>query len=149
MALGGGGLIAGVAAYVKNQRPEIEVVGCSPVNSAVMAHSLAAGTLLELPSEPTLSDGTAGGVEAGAITFELCRQLVDGCALIPEPDIARALREFTARHHSLIEGAAAVSLAALLATGRSHAGKRVGVVLCGANIAPSTLAAVLAGTSPP
>lgn len=147
VALGGGGLIAGTAAYLKAERPEIEVIGCSPVNSAVMAHSLDAGLILDLPSEPTLSDGTAGGVEAGSITFELCRGLVDRCVLIAEPDIAEALREFTNRHHSLIEGAAALPIAALLAADGRLAGKRVAVVLCGANIAPSTLSRILA--SPP
>ena len=146
VALGGGGLIAGVASYLKAARPETEVVGCSPVNSAVMAHSLTAGRILDLPSEPTLSDGTAGGVEVGSITFDLCRELVDRCELVTEGAIADALRQFTTRHHSLIEGAAAVPIAALLAADGRLAGKRVAVVLCGANIAPSTLAGLLAET---
>lgn len=149
VALGGGGLLAGVATYLRTARPEIQIIGCSPVNSAVMAHSLAAGRLLDLPSEPTLSDGTAGGVEAGSITFELCQQLVDRCALVPESAIANALREFTSRHHSLIEGAAAVAIAGLLAEDRRLGGRRVAVVLCGANIAPSLLSRILAGSSTP
>lgn len=144
VALGGGGLIAGVAARLKQAWPDLEVIGCSPHNSAVMARSLAAGRLLDLPSEPTLSDGTAGGVEAGSITFALCDELVDRCQLVAEDEIADALRTFTARHHSMIEGAAAVALAGLLAAGRRYAGRRVGVVLCGANIAPPRLAQILA-----
>jgi threonine dehydratase len=145
VALGGGGLVAGIASYLKARRPNIEVIACSPRNSAVMAHSIEAGRILDLPSEPTLSDGTAGGVEAGSITFELCQQLVDRYELVDERAIGQALYEFTARHHSLIEGAAAVPIAALLALGRAYAGRQVAVVLCGANIATGTLLEVLQG----
>jgi threonine dehydratase len=144
VALGGGGLIAGAARALRAAAPGLEVVACSPSNSAVMARSLTAGEILDLPSKPTLSDGTAGGVEAGAITFDLCRELVSRSFLVPELDIAAALRDFVGHHHSLIEGAAAVPIAALLASGRRYAGRRVAVVLCGANIAPGALARILA-----
>lgn len=143
IALGGGGLTAGIASYVKARRPEIEIVACSPSNSAVMAHSIEAGRIVELPCRPTLSDGTAGGVEADSITFELCQRLVDRYELVDEPAIAAALYGFVARHHSLIEGSAAVPIAALLALGRAFVDRRVVVVLCGANIAPQTLREVL------
>jgi threonine dehydratase len=69
VSLGGGGLISGVAGYLKSVRPGIRIVGCSPENSQVMIQSVAAGRILDLPSLPTLSDGTAGGIEPGAITF--------------------------------------------------------------------------------
>jgi len=144
IALGGGGLMAGAAAYLKTAQPLIEIVGCSPVNSAVMARSLEAGQLLDLPSQPTLSDGTAGGVEAGSITFELCQELVDRCVLVQESAIADALKAFTGRHHSLIEGAAAMVVAGLWTEGSRYADKRVALVLCGANISPSTLSGILA-----
>lgn len=143
IALGGGGLTAGVAAWLKSARPATAVVACSPLNSAVMIHSIQAGRILELPSEPTLSDGTAGGVEEGSITFDLCRRYVDRWETVLEPAIADALRTFITQHHSLIEGAAAVPMAALLATGHSLAGQRVAVVACGSNIATDTLREVL------
>jgi threonine dehydratase len=143
IALGGGGLVAGCAAALKARRPDLEIVACSPARSAVMIESLRADRLLDLPSQPTLSDGTAGGVEAGSITFDLCRRLVDDCATVDEAAIAAALRGFVARHHSLIEGAAAVPLAALLERGGRDAGRRVAVVLCGANIDADRLRRVL------
>ncbi len=77
VALGGGGLLSGAAAILKSRRPGIEVVAASPAASAVMIESLHAGEILDLPSSETLSDGTAGGVEEGSITFPLCRELID------------------------------------------------------------------------
>lgn len=143
VALGGGGLISGVAAYLKSRRPDVEVIGCSPENSQVMIQSVAAGRILDLPSLPTLSDGTAGGVEAGAITFELCRQLVDAYEVVSERAIAENLRQFISIHHMLIEGAAAVPLAAFMKQCGRFVGKNVVIVLCGANIGMATLEEVL------
>ncbi len=109
-----------------------------------MARSVAAGRILDLDSRPTLSDGTAGGVEPGAITFELCRELVDEWVTVGEEEIAAALRGFIGAHSMLIEGAAAVAVAAFLASGRRFAGRRVAIVICGGNIGLETLQAVLA-----
>ena len=143
VALGGGGLISGVAAYLKWRRPEVTVIGCSPRNSAVMIESLRAGRILELPSKPTLSDGTAGGVEAGAITFDLCRELVDDFETVSEEEIEEALRLFIGSHHQLIEGAAGVAIAAYLKRRESLVGRRTVIVLCGANISLEDLGRVL------
>jgi threonine dehydratase len=74
---------------------------------------------------------------------------VDDYVTVDEVDIAAALRDFVGHHHSLIEGAAAVPVAALLAGGRRWAGRRVAVVLCGANIALHTLRRVLDDAPPP
>jgi threonine dehydratase len=143
VALGGGGLISGIAGYLKSVRPEVRVVACSPQNSAVMMRSVEAGKILELPSAPTLSDGTAGGVEPGAITFELCRELVDDYVAVTEDEIAESLRVFLRTHPMLIEGAAAVAVAALLRASEKFVGKDVVILLCGANIGPETLKDVL------
>ncbi len=145
VALGGGGLISGIGGYLKSRHPDVEVVACSAQNSQVMAESVRAGKVLDLPSLPTLSDGTAGGVEAGTITFELCRRYVDRFVAVDEDAIAASLRDFIDAHHQLIEGAAAVPLAALRADAERYAGKNVVVVLCGANIGSETLAAALRG----
>jgi threonine dehydratase len=147
VALGGGGLIAGLGGFLKSIVPEVEVIACSPEKSAVMHASIEAGRILELDSEPTLSDGTAGGVEPGAITFELCRTIVDRYVLVSEDEIAAAMRLIIDRHHMLIEGAAGVPVAALLKEKASFAGKRVAVVLCGANISPEILCRVLQNRS--
>ncbi len=141
--LGGGGLLSGIAAYLKAVRPGVRLVGCSPENSPVMIRSIEAGRILELPSLPTLSDGTAGGIEPGAITFELCRELVDDFLTVSEEEIAAALRLFLKWHHRLIEGAAAVAVAALLRDRRRLAGKTVAVILSGANIGLARLREIL------
>lgn len=108
-----------------------------------MIQSIKAGELLELPSLPTLSDGTAGGVEPGAITFELCRTLVDECLTVSEEEIKASLRLFMETHHQLIEGSAAVAIASYLKQGQRFANKNVVIVLCGANISLETLKEVL------
>lgn len=141
--LGGGGLLSGVAAYLKAVRPEVRVVGCSPENSPVMIRSIEAGRILEMASLPTLSDGTAGGIEPGAVTFELCRELVDEFVTVTEEEIAAALRLFIKGHHQLIEGAAAVAVAALLKDRKGLAGKKTAVILSGANIGLKRLGEVL------
>ncbi|MEW5918827.1 MAG: pyridoxal-phosphate dependent enzyme, partial [Gemmatimonadota bacterium] len=69
IAVGGGGLIGGVAAYLKSRLPNVRIIGAQPENSPVMTMSVRAGRMIEMPSKPTLSDGTAGGVELDSITF--------------------------------------------------------------------------------
>jgi threonine dehydratase len=145
VALGGGGLIGGIGACLKGAGREVEMVACSPENSAVMHHSLEAGTILEMESRPTLSDGTAGAVEKGAITFDLCRQVVDRRILVTEEEIREALRLIVGRHHTLIEGAAAVAVAGFLKERERYRGRHVVIVLCGANIALETLLSSLGG----
>jgi threonine dehydratase len=139
VSLGGGGLISGIAAYLKSVRPDVRVFGCSPENSQVMIQSVQAGRILDLPSLPTLSDGTAGGVEEGSITFDLCRALVDDFVTVTEDEIAGSWREFTGAHHTMIEGAAAVAIASYMKLRARFVGKNVVVVLCGANISPDTM----------
>lgn len=144
IALGGGGLISGVGSYLQSLRPEIEIVACSPENSKVMHESVLAGRILDLPSLPTLSDGTAGGVEADSITFDWVRRTVNRYVLVSEAEIITAMHEIIGGHHQLIEGAAAVAVAAFQKERRRYRGKRVAIVLCGANIALATLGGVLA-----
>ena len=91
IAIGGGGLISGVGSVLRRHSKSVRIIGCQPSASAVMAHSVEAGEILQLPSAPTLSDGTAGGIEPGAITFDLCKELVDDYVLIDEPEIAAAM----------------------------------------------------------
>jgi len=143
VSVGGGGLIGGIASYLKEMNPAIQVTGCSPQNSQVMALSVAAGELLDLPSLPTLSDGTAGGVEAGSITFPLCRDHVDRYISVSEEEIAAALRTFMATQHMLIEGSAAVAIAAFQKTAADLRGKHVAILLCGANISLEKLKAIV------
>ncbi|MGI9221080.1 MAG: threonine/serine dehydratase [Woeseiaceae bacterium] len=142
VAVGGGGLIAGVASVLKAHNPAIKVYGCQPEASAVMAKSVEAGQILDLPSDPTLSDGTAGGIEAAAITFELCRDLIDEFLLVSEDEIAAAMRVYIDTEHEPLEGAAGVALAALLKHKDVEPGRKVAVIICGGNVSQQVLDSV-------
>jgi threonine dehydratase len=143
VALGGGGLVSGIAAHFKSIRPEVKIMGCSPENSQVMIQSVKAGEILDLPSRPTLSDSTAGGLEEGAITFDLCRELVDEYITVTEDEIRESLRDFIRNQHMLIEGAAAVAVASYLKVRERFEGRSVVLIICGANIGLETLKSVL------
>ena len=137
IAVGGGGLIGGVAADLKHYLPQVRMVGAQPANSRVMMESVRAGKIVDIASQPTLSDGTAGGVEADSMTFPLCRSLVDQWIEVDEREIAAAMRHAIEVEHMLIEGAAGVAMAAL-----RHLNGVTGnvvVVLCGANISAARL----------
>lgn len=146
IAVGGGGLIGGVGSVLKASNPGIKVYGCQPKASAVMAHSVAAGEILDMQSATTLSDGTAGGIEAGAITLPLNQAVVDEFILVDEQQIAAAMRLYMGREHHAIEGAAGVAIAGLLASKERISGQNVVVIVCGGNIADDKLNAVLSGT---
>ncbi len=144
VSIGGGGLISGVGSVLKRHDPSIRIVGCQPAASAVMTKSIEAGEILELESRPTLSDGTAGGVEPDAITFELCRSVVDDYLLVEEDAIAAAMIEFIDKQHQLAEGAAGVALAAFLANATEFRGRNVVILVCGGNVSSETLRGILA-----
>ena len=143
ISIGGGGLMAGTASFLRSVWPNIKVIGCSPSNSAIMIHSMEAGKILELQSLPTLSDGTAGGVEQESITFPLCCKLVDETILISEKEIKDAMVFYIENEHQLIEGAAGTAVAALIKMKDKLKGKKIGVVTCGGNIAIDTLKQVI------
>jgi threonine dehydratase len=143
VAVGGGGLIGGVGSVLKARNPDIKVYGCQPKASAVMAHSVEAGEILDMQSEATLSDGTAGGIEAGAITLPLNQAVVDEFVIVDEQQIAAAMRLYVGRERHAIEGAAGVAVAGLLAKKEEISGQNVVVIVCGGNIAEDKLDAVL------
>jgi threonine dehydratase len=142
--VGGGGLISGIASWVKAERPEVEIIGCLPENAPEMYLSVQRGEHVALDDPPdTLSDGSAGGFEPGSVTFDLCREMVDRYVLVSEAEIADAIRWMVRRHHKIIEGAAGVALAACMKERERLAGKTVAVVICGANISHEKLKAIL------
>lgn len=143
VAVGGGGLIGGVGSVLKAHKPSIRIYGCQPAASAVMAHSVEAGELLDLPSDPTLSDGTAGGIEAGAISFALNQAVVDEWVLVDEDEIADAMRLYMETEGQTIEGAAGVAIAAMLAKAEAIKDQNVATIICGGNISEETLARVI------
>lgn len=143
-AVGGGGLVSGVAAAVKSAWPDVRVVGASPANDAAMAASVQAGRIVGIDAQPTISDATAGGVDEDSITLPLCAELVDEWVLVEETEIRSALRLMIDTEHQLVEGSAAVAIAAGLKTGSTQRGQTIAIVSCGANIASNDLAAALA-----
>jgi len=109
-----------------------------------MYHSLKAGKILELPSEPTISDGTAGGIEPGSITFTLCQELVDEVVLLQEEEILQAIKLLIEHHHLLVEGAGALSVATLLKNKNRWTGKSVALILSGARLSSEALQKIYA-----
>ncbi|MGD1924858.1 MAG: threonine/serine dehydratase [Paracoccaceae bacterium] len=134
ICVGGGGLISGVGSYLKARMPGCDIIGCWPENSPAMHVCMEKGEIHDTPEEDTLSDGSAGGVEEGAITFPICQQVIDRHELVSEVEIARAIQETAAHERFMIEGAAGVALAAALRTGSDYAGRNIAVVICGRNI---------------
>ena len=143
ISVGGGGLISGVGGYLKSMNENINMVGVSPKNSCVMYESLKAGQQLDLPSEDTLSDGTAGGVEMGSITFELCQNIIDEFILVTEDEIAEGVRVGVEKHHQLIEGAAGAAIAGFMQLKDKLKGQTVVIVMCGGNISSEILKSIL------
>jgi threonine dehydratase len=141
--VGGGGLIAGIGGLLKARDPAIRIVGCQPAASAVLAASVAAGRIVELPSGPSLSDATLGLVEPGAITFPICQRCVDEWIMVQEAGLRAAVRLILERHSLLIEGAAALPVAALLGAGRRFEGQGVVLLLSGSHLALPDLAELL------
>ena len=142
--VGGGGLVSGIASWIKSQRPQTEIIGCLPKNSPEMYLSVMQGEVVHLEEpQDTLSDGSAGGLEPGAVTFDLCRELVDDYVLVSEKEIADAICWMVEHHHKIIEGAAGVALGAFMKSAARFEGKTVAVVICGANISTEALKDIL------
>lgn len=138
---GGGGLISGVGLAAHGMDPSSRVRGAQSTASPALHAALAARHLVEVPIASSLADGLAGNVEPGSITFDLVRQHVSDITLVEEEHIALAIRWLLEHEHVLVEGSAAVGVAALL-----HGGMQVAdvdgpvvVVLTGRNVSPSVV----------
>ncbi len=141
--VGGGGLAGGIAAYLKAVEPSIEIIGCEPTASAVMAESVKAGAIVELSNLPTLSDATAGGIEEGSITFDLCRRFVDRYELVSEDEIAAAIRFVHDHEDMVIEGGAALPVAVMLRRPKELQDKKAALVITGSKIDDVVLRRIL------
>jgi threonine dehydratase len=143
VAVGGGGLIGGVGAYFKAVAPQTEIVGCWAANSPVLHECLRAGRIIEVAEEPTLAESTAGNLEPGSVTLEVCQDAIDRHALVSEEEILAAMRRMAQTEHWLIEGAAAVAVAAYLQDAERYRGRKVAIVLCGRNLSAEVLGRLL------
>jgi threonine dehydratase len=142
--VGGGGLISGIAAWVRAREPRVRITGVLPANSPVISESVRAGRLLDIPWTESLSDATVGWAEPGSITFPMCRDWVDDWLLVSEAQIRSAIRTMVGMHSMLVEGAGALATAAFCANAARFAGRRVALVVSGARIPGYTLAKILA-----
>ena len=108
--VGGGGLIAGVAAYIKSLRPEIKVIGVEPVGANAMAQSLAMGERITLSRVDTFADGVAVK-QVGAETFRLCKEYVDGVVLVDNAATSVAIKDVFNESRSILEPSGAIAVA--------------------------------------
>ena len=135
VTVGGGGLISGIGTYLKKMNPKIRIIGCMPENSPEMALSLKAGYVVDpIQGKETLSDGSAGGLEEGSITFPICQKVVDDTILVSEEEIASAIKLIAHTHHKIIEGSSAVAVASLIKNAEKFKRKTVIIIICGSNI---------------
>lgn len=139
VAVGGGGLIGGIGAYLRSVSRQTEVVGCWPENSRVLYESIKAGHIIDFPEQATLSESTAGGLEQDSVTLGVCRDVIDRSVLVSENEILAAMRSVRELKGLLIEGAAAVALAAFMKEPQRSMGKTAVVIICGGNVSPEVL----------
>jgi threonine dehydratase len=140
VAIGGGGLISGIATAARALKPGIEVIGVQTEHFPSM-YALFKG--IEMPSATaTLAEGIAVK-EPGLITREIVRRLVDDIVLVSEGDIEHAILLLLEIEKTVVEGAGAAGLAALMRHKSRFVGKKVGVILCGGNIDPMVLADII------
>ena len=142
--VGGGGLIAGVAAAIKQRRQSTRIVGVEPVGAAAMARSIEAGAPVTLDNVGSIADGLLP-VRPGDLTFAHVAAFVDRVVTVEDEAIAAAVRWLATRAKLVVEPSGAATVAAVLFSERSDAaadGATV-AILSGGNIAPATLAALL------
>ena len=135
VAIGGGGLAAGVAAYVKRVRPEVKVIGVEPVDADAMDRSLKAGRRVRLDRVGLFADGVAVR-QVGVETFRLCRKYLDGMILVDTDDICAATKDVFEDSRAVLEPAGALAVAGAKAYVEQHRlkGETIVAIACGANL---------------
>jgi threonine dehydratase len=131
--IGGGGLIGGIALYLKSKNPGLKVIGVEPVGADAMYRSLKAGSIVTLDRVSTIADGLAASAP-GKLTFQLAQRYIDEVLLVEETEMLRAIRLLFEWEHLLAEPAGAAALAALLYHYRPAPNEKVVVILSGGNV---------------
>ena len=108
-----------------------------------MINSIKHGKIINSKSKDTLSDGSAGGVEEGSVTFDLCRNLIDDFCLVSEAEIAKQIKDSHNYDKIVIEGSAAVAIASALKMKEKFKNKNIAVIICGGNIGSETLKSII------
>ena len=135
VAIGGGGLISGIAAYIKAVRPEVQVIGVQTTDSDAMVRSVRAGKRVTLSDVGLFSDGTAVKL-VGEETFRLTRQLVDDYVIVDTDAVCAAIKDVFQDTRSILEPAGALGVAAVKQYVETHKlkGKTFVAITCGANM---------------
>ncbi len=135
VAIGGGGLISGIGAYVKRLRPEIKIIGVEPVDADAMSQSLKVGHRVRLPQVGLFADGVAVR-QVGEETFRLCQQYVDDMILVGTDDTCAAIKDVFEDTRSIVEPAGALAIAGAKAYVEQEQiqGETLIAVACGANM---------------
>jgi threonine dehydratase len=140
--IGGGGLISGVATALKEVNPRIRVVGVQPAVLPSMKKAVEAGHPVTLEPATTLADGLAVK-RAGERTFPIIQKYVDEIVTVDEGELANAILLLLEKEKTVVEGAGAASLAAVLNQKLSKPGRKIGMLLCGGNIDVNLLSRII------
>lgn len=142
--IGGGGLCAGIAAAIKQARPECAVYGVEPIGADTMTRSLAAGEPVAIERVQTIAD-SLGAPHAAPYSFELCQRYVDDVVTVDDDALCRAMARLFEGMKLAVEPAGAAATAAAWGPLRERlVGKQVGVLVCGANIDAESFSRYLA-----
>jgi threonine dehydratase len=139
VAVGGGGLISGIALVARESAGPVSVVGVEAEASSPFTAALAAGRIVEVDVRPTLADGLAGNLDPDTPTFDIVRSTVDRIVRVSESDLRSAVAGVVGHERLIAEGAGAAGVAAVLAHRLDTKGCKVAVVLSGANIEAQVL----------
>jgi threonine dehydratase len=140
--VGGGGLIGGVSSAVKEMNPKIQVIGVQSSKIASMKAALERNQPVTLPPSKTIAEGIAVRT-AGTHTFPLVRKYVDEVVTVDEEEIASAIFLLLEKEKTLVEGAGAVTMAAVLNNKIPHRGKKIGILVSAGNIDVSLLSLII------
>jgi threonine dehydratase len=144
--VGGGGLLAGVAAAASAVRPDVEVVGVEVEASHPFAASLAAGRIVEVEVGPTIADGLAGNMDPDNLAFPIVQALVRRMTTVGERELRDSIRGLVRYEHLIAEGAGAAGVAAVASSRTSSRSRTTAIIVSGANIDVERLAGIIART---
>ncbi len=143
--VGGGGLISGIASYLKHVNSSIKIIGCQPELAPEMALSVKQGGIVPPYNMSTLADGVAGGLDPDTITFPICKSLVDEFVLLSEEEIKHAVYLFYRFTQMIVEPAAVLSVAAIIKKRQSFKGGKLVAIISGRRIHESLFEQIING----
>ncbi|MCW4055896.1 MAG: threonine/serine dehydratase, partial [Candidatus Bathyarchaeota archaeon] len=132
--VGGGGLISGIAVTVRELRPHVQILGVQSEASPAMYESVRAGEIVDVETKESIADGLVGGIQKGAITFEIVQRSVDRLLLVKERSIREAIRILWEEEGQAVEGAGATAIAPILENPRMFERRKTVAVITGGNI---------------